>query len=145
MSLGSGIQNKPIPDPGSSGQKGTGSRIRNTAVATVPLFFLSQATQPLSLLSTLPSASMPGLFCSSAPCAFFLLLSLRKADDQLRRGSQNAVIDIQYLNFRNRNIREWEKFANSVVDPDPYVFLGLLDSLVRGTDPAPEPSIIKHK
>jgi hypothetical protein len=32
MSLGSGIREKPIPDPGSSiqGQKGTGSRIRNT-------------------------------------------------------------------------------------------------------------------
>jgi hypothetical protein len=31
--LGSGIQKKPIPDPGSRGQKGTGSRIRirNTA------------------------------------------------------------------------------------------------------------------
>jgi hypothetical protein len=28
---GSGIRKKPIPDPGSRGQKGTGSRIRNTA------------------------------------------------------------------------------------------------------------------
>jgi hypothetical protein len=28
MSLGSEIRNKPIPDPGSRGQKGTGSRIR---------------------------------------------------------------------------------------------------------------------
>jgi hypothetical protein len=27
---GSGIRKKPIPDPGSRGQKGTGSRIRNT-------------------------------------------------------------------------------------------------------------------
>ncbi len=27
----SGIRKKPIPDPGSRGQKGTGSRIRNTA------------------------------------------------------------------------------------------------------------------
>ncbi len=27
MSLGSGIRNKPIPDPGSRGQKGTQSRI----------------------------------------------------------------------------------------------------------------------
>jgi hypothetical protein len=33
MGLGSGIRKKPIPDPGSRGQKGTGSRIRirNTA------------------------------------------------------------------------------------------------------------------
>ena len=33
MSLGSGIRKKPIPDPGSRGQKGPGSwiRIRNTA------------------------------------------------------------------------------------------------------------------
>jgi hypothetical protein len=28
--VGSGIWKKPIPDPGSGGQKGTGSRIRNT-------------------------------------------------------------------------------------------------------------------
>jgi hypothetical protein len=27
MALGSGIRKKPIPDPGSRGQKGTGSRI----------------------------------------------------------------------------------------------------------------------
>jgi hypothetical protein len=34
MVLGSGIPKKPIPDPGSRGQKGTGSRIRirNTLV-----------------------------------------------------------------------------------------------------------------
>ncbi len=31
MGLGSGIRKKPIPYPGSWGQKGTGSRIRNTA------------------------------------------------------------------------------------------------------------------
>jgi hypothetical protein len=33
MDLGSGIRKKPIPDPGSRDQKGTGSRIRirNTA------------------------------------------------------------------------------------------------------------------
>ncbi len=33
MDLGSGIRKKPIPDPGSRGKKGTGSRIwiRNTA------------------------------------------------------------------------------------------------------------------
>jgi hypothetical protein len=30
MGLGSGIRKKPIPDPGPRGQKGTGSRIRNT-------------------------------------------------------------------------------------------------------------------
>jgi hypothetical protein len=37
MGLGSGIRKKPIPDPGSRGQKGTGSRIRigNTAVLTL--------------------------------------------------------------------------------------------------------------
>jgi hypothetical protein len=29
MGLGSGILKKPIPDPGSRGQKGTGSRISN--------------------------------------------------------------------------------------------------------------------
>ena len=31
MDLGSGIRKKPIPDSGSRSQKGTGSRIRNTA------------------------------------------------------------------------------------------------------------------
>jgi hypothetical protein len=31
MGLGSGIRKKPITDPGSRAQKGTGSRIRNTA------------------------------------------------------------------------------------------------------------------
>jgi hypothetical protein len=30
MGFGSGIRKKPIPDPGSRGQKGTGFRIRNT-------------------------------------------------------------------------------------------------------------------
>jgi hypothetical protein len=40
MGLGSGIRKKPIPDPGSRGQKGTGSRtrIRNTAVTLETLF-----------------------------------------------------------------------------------------------------------
>jgi hypothetical protein len=38
MDLGSGIRKKPIPDPGSRGQKGTGSRIRirNTATTGPP-------------------------------------------------------------------------------------------------------------
>jgi hypothetical protein len=38
MSLGSGIRNKPIPDPGSRGQKAPnpGSRIRNTVIISVP-------------------------------------------------------------------------------------------------------------
>jgi hypothetical protein len=37
MGLGSGIRQKPIPDPGSRGQKGTGPRIRirNTSVKTI--------------------------------------------------------------------------------------------------------------
>jgi hypothetical protein len=41
MGLGSGIRKKPIPDPGSRGQKGTGSRIRirNTAFKTAKKFF----------------------------------------------------------------------------------------------------------
>jgi hypothetical protein len=37
MGLGSGIRKKLIPDPGSSGQKGTGSRIRNTGLLYVVL------------------------------------------------------------------------------------------------------------
>jgi hypothetical protein len=39
MDLGSGIRKKPIPDPGSRGQKGTGSRIRirNTEILYILL------------------------------------------------------------------------------------------------------------
>jgi hypothetical protein len=39
---GSGIRKKPIPDPGSRGQKGTGSRIRirNTGDSYLNFFFL---------------------------------------------------------------------------------------------------------
>jgi hypothetical protein len=46
MDLGSGIRKKPIPDPESRGQKGTGSRnrIRNTALniwfASLPIFVI---------------------------------------------------------------------------------------------------------
>jgi hypothetical protein len=40
MDLGSGIRKKPIPDPGSRGQKGTGSRIRNTAAYTATLLVM---------------------------------------------------------------------------------------------------------
>jgi hypothetical protein len=51
MSLGSGIRNKPIPDPGSRGQKGTrfGSRIRirNTdCMALIHTIFLCAAKHP---------------------------------------------------------------------------------------------------
>jgi hypothetical protein len=43
MGLGSGIRKKPIPDPGSRGQKGTGSRIRirKTAFYKDKLFLLN--------------------------------------------------------------------------------------------------------
>jgi hypothetical protein len=42
MGLGSGIRKKPIPDPESRGQKGTGSRIRihNTVSLVLPMFHL---------------------------------------------------------------------------------------------------------
>ncbi len=45
MDLGSGIRKKPIPDPGSWGQKGTGSRIRirNTGRGTDPRILLSSS------------------------------------------------------------------------------------------------------
>jgi hypothetical protein len=41
MDLGSGIRKKPIPDPGSRGQKGTGSRIRlrNTGLRAPVCYF----------------------------------------------------------------------------------------------------------
>ncbi len=43
---GSGIRKKPIPDPGSRGQKGTGSRIRNT-VPLLCVFFMANKLQYL--------------------------------------------------------------------------------------------------
>jgi hypothetical protein len=48
----SGIRNKPIPDPGSRGQKGTGSRIRirNTGSTSVPLVFAA-TDKKIGLLS----------------------------------------------------------------------------------------------
>jgi hypothetical protein len=47
MVVESGIRIKPIPDPGSRGQKGTGSRIRirNTAVLLQRLYFLELETR----------------------------------------------------------------------------------------------------
>jgi hypothetical protein len=47
MDLGSGIRKKPIPDPGSRGQKGTGSRIqiRNTA----KIYFFFQSPSPVEV------------------------------------------------------------------------------------------------
>ncbi len=46
MVLGSGIRKKPIPDPGSRGQKGTGSRIRNTGENDVRLGRPCEAVGP---------------------------------------------------------------------------------------------------
>ncbi len=40
----SGIRKKPIPDPGSRGQKGTGSRIRIRNTASFNIFFHSHFT-----------------------------------------------------------------------------------------------------
>jgi hypothetical protein len=40
MGLGSGIRKKPIPDPGSRGQKSTGSRIRNTENLSITLTWI---------------------------------------------------------------------------------------------------------
>jgi hypothetical protein len=39
MGLGSGIRKKPIPDPGSGGQKGTGSRIPDPQHCVDPFGF----------------------------------------------------------------------------------------------------------
>ncbi len=56
MGLGSGIRDpgsgkKPIPDPGSRGQKGTGSRIRirNTAQSTVASLTLCDVVHYVTL------------------------------------------------------------------------------------------------
>jgi hypothetical protein len=47
--VGSGIRKKPIPDPGSGGQKGTGSRIRirNTDGLTIDESFKAEEIQCL--------------------------------------------------------------------------------------------------
>jgi hypothetical protein len=45
--VGSGIRKKPIPDPGSGGQKDTGSRIRNTAITgTVTTNYIKPELDP---------------------------------------------------------------------------------------------------
>jgi hypothetical protein len=55
MVLGSGIRKKHIPDPGSRGQKGTGSRIRirNTACETVPNLSLPMSAFWVNLKNSL--------------------------------------------------------------------------------------------
>jgi hypothetical protein len=40
MGLGSGIRKKPITDPGSKGQQGTGSRMRIRNTGEKPIFFV---------------------------------------------------------------------------------------------------------
>jgi hypothetical protein len=67
----SGIQKKPIPDPGSRGQKGTGSRIRNTGCwglnrgLVQPLHWLQRRTHnsptPRSHLLRLPTLPIVNL------------------------------------------------------------------------------------
>ncbi len=46
MGLGSGIRKKPIPGPGSRGQKGTGSRIRIRNTFRILYFCTDPATDP---------------------------------------------------------------------------------------------------
>ena len=55
MGLGSGILEKPIPDPGSRGQKGTVSwiRIRNTGLSRI-LIFIHPGSRILDRYHTVP-------------------------------------------------------------------------------------------
>jgi hypothetical protein len=47
--VGSGIRKKPIPDPGSGGQKGTGSRIR---IRNTAKLYISENPLPSGGIST---------------------------------------------------------------------------------------------
>jgi hypothetical protein len=55
MVLGSGIRKKPIPDPGSRGQKGTGSRIR---IRNTGFFYLINRIQKCAKIGSLSSCEM---------------------------------------------------------------------------------------
>jgi hypothetical protein len=69
--LRSGIRKKPIPDPGSRGQIGTGSRIRNTAKNT--RFFLTYGTFFLLKIRYRGTVRCcgSGMFISDAGSEFF--------------------------------------------------------------------------
>ncbi len=54
MALGSGIRKKPIPDPGSRGQKGPGSRIRNTGCKNVHWILNSGLRNPKEIFTDPP-------------------------------------------------------------------------------------------
>jgi hypothetical protein len=74
----SGIRKKPIPDPGSRGQKGTGSRIRirNTAYSdNVALGQLLNSSQENSLASQKTRQAV--LYASYVPyCNYFFLIAI---------------------------------------------------------------------
>ncbi len=53
--VGSGIRKKPIPDPGSGGQKGTGSRIR---IRNTGYFYGSRHLQSVQKESTQAQGQM---------------------------------------------------------------------------------------
>jgi hypothetical protein len=63
--VGSGIRKKPIPDPGSGGQKGTGSRIRIRN--TVPICMIELLSEKNSRLKHRP---IPYQCCGAEPICF---------------------------------------------------------------------------
>jgi hypothetical protein len=69
MSLGSGIgiRKKSILDPGSRGQKGTGSRIRNTEILLTQVFPVLCLDGPVSVVPVLLVDSHPAALVCLAP------------------------------------------------------------------------------
>jgi hypothetical protein len=82
---GSGIRDpgsgkKPIPDPGSRGQKGTGSRIRNTGSCPLSSFCILSCPRPLSSFCILscprPLSSFCILSCHLVLSSFFIFVKV---------------------------------------------------------------------
>ncbi len=96
MALGSGIQKKPIPDPGSRGQKGTGSRIRIRNRNSD----LDHAATHFFLNRPVTSAADPDPHWFGFP------------------GSE-SVLALLGMRFRIQKIRTWPKFTNK---PDFQLF-----------------------
>jgi hypothetical protein len=154
MGLGSGIRKKPIPDPGSRGQKGTGSRIQirntekpHTTPATPSSIYLHIIVQEpqgrdtrVGFLIGSSEDSPPGTAAGSAS----------SPSGNHSPGPDPLLVNQAVLRIRIR-IRRIHMFLSvlriQIRIHRNYMILALPDPLVRYTDldPNPDPSIIKQK
>jgi hypothetical protein len=110
MGLGSGIRKKPIPDPGSRGQKGTGSRIRirDTVFFSVTALIICLCAHQLSLSlslfffrSTFVSAveeSIYIIFCLTSVCTVYWVLT-RCNNSKNNTSSRNSLIPVFLFSY----------------------------------------------